>query len=77
MAPGIDGVETLRRIRRHKPDQAVILVSGYAHNDRIQAALRQGASQCLRKPYTVAKLGRAVYEALSPSELGTKVRRAR
>jgi PAS domain S-box-containing protein len=76
MAPGIDGLETLSRIRRQKPDQAVILVSGYAQNDRIQAALRQGASQCLRKPYTVTKLGRAVCEALSPGEMGTKVRRA-
>ncbi|MEJ2639854.1 MAG: PAS domain S-box protein [Desulfosarcinaceae bacterium] len=62
MAPGIDGLETLRRIRARDPEQAVILVSGYAQNDRIQAALGLGAAFCLRKPYTAARLGRAVYD---------------
>lgn len=60
MDPGIDGLETFRRIRAQDPDQAVILVSGYAQTERIQKALALGAALCLRKPYTVANIGRAV-----------------
>jgi PAS domain S-box-containing protein len=76
MTPGIDGLETLRRIREQNPDQAVILVSGYANTERVQEALKLGAGQCLRKPYTIDKLGRAVCEAFARTGLAATLRRA-
>jgi CheY-like chemotaxis protein len=64
MPPGMDGLETLRRIRARTPDQAVILVSGYAQTDRVHEALDLGGALYLRKPYTVAKLSQAVWTQL-------------
>lgn len=62
MAPGMDGLETFQRIQARVPGQRVILVSGYAQKERVSKALELGAAVCLRKPYTVAGLGRAVRE---------------
>jgi PAS domain S-box-containing protein len=60
MEPGIDGLETYRRIREHRPGQKAIIVSGYAETERVKEAQRLGAGQYLRKPYTLEKIAFAV-----------------
>ncbi len=64
MAPGIDGLETLRRILEIRPGQKAILVSGYSETDRVREALRLGAGAYIRKPYVLEKIGVAIRDAL-------------
>ncbi len=65
MGPGMNGLETYRRMLRMVPGQKAIIVSGFAEHGDIEAAHRLGAADFVRKPYTLARLGRAVREALS------------
>lgn len=64
MDPGIDGLETYRRIIRLRPGQKVIIASGYADPDLIKQAEELGVSVFLRKPYTLESLGLAVADTL-------------
>ncbi len=56
MDPGIDGLETYRRILSFKPDQKAIIASGYSEGRRVKQALRLGAGAYIRKPYTLSKI---------------------
>ncbi len=60
MAPGIDGLETYRRILSIRPRQRAVIVSGLAETEHVREARRLGAGTFVRKPYTVEKLVRAI-----------------
>lgn len=64
MDPGIDGLETYRRILENHPGQKAIIASGFSETDRVRATQRLGAGSYLRKPYTMEKLGLAVKREL-------------
>ena len=64
MDPGIDGLETYRKIREHRPGQKAIIVSGFAETDRVKEAQKLGAGQYLKKPYTLEKIAMAVRREL-------------
>ena len=64
MPPGIDGLETYRRILDRHPGQKDIIASGYAPSDRIKAMQEMGAGEYIRKPYTLEKIGLAVRREL-------------
>jgi DNA-binding NarL/FixJ family response regulator len=64
MTPGIDGLETYRRILRVNPRQKVIIVSGYAETQRVREAQRLGAGRYIRKPYMIKDIGIAIREEL-------------
>ena len=64
--PGIDGLETLRRLKRAHPDMPVILLSAHAPARTSADARRLGASDFLRKPFEPDALERCVSRALSP-----------
>jgi DNA-binding response OmpR family regulator len=51
--PGIDGVETLRRIREFYPALPVVLMSAYATEEQLIEAKRQGAETILTKPVDI------------------------
>ncbi len=65
MPPGMDGLETYRRILARHPDQKAVIASGFAENERVRAALELGAGLYIRKPFTLEKIGRAVKMALA------------
>jgi PAS domain S-box-containing protein len=65
MEPGIDGLETYRRILACRPGQKAIIASGFAASDRVQEAMKLGASGYIRKPYRLETLGTAVKKSLS------------
>jgi PAS domain S-box-containing protein len=64
MEPGIDGLETFRRMRSVKPGQKAIIASGYSETDRVVEAQRLGAGAYIRKPYTIEKIGAAIKREL-------------
>ncbi len=65
MDPGIDGLETYKKILDLRPAQRAIIASGFSESDRIRDARRLGAKTCIIKPYTLQKLALAVREELN------------
>lgn len=49
--PGFDGNEALRRIREINPIQCVIMLTAYATVDNAVQALKEGASDFIKKPF--------------------------
>jgi CheY-like chemotaxis protein len=62
--PGLDGLETLRRIKEHAPDAVVVMVTAFASIELAVDAMRLGASDFLRKPMTPETLRAAVAAAI-------------
>ncbi len=60
MDPGIDGLETYRRILEFRPGQKAVIVSGFSESERVKAAQRLGAGPYVRKPYLSCKIGPAI-----------------
>lgn len=49
--PGMDGTEALKRIRRINPIQSVIMLTAFATVDNAILALKEGASDFVKKPF--------------------------
>ena len=64
MEPGIDGLETYRRILEIHPDQQAVITSGFSESDRVQEARRLGAGIYIKKPYRLHTLAKAVKQVL-------------
>jgi len=64
MDPGIDGMETFRRIREIEPGQKAVIVSGFSETERVRKAQKMGAGTFVRKPYILEKIGVAVRHEL-------------
>ncbi len=64
MDPGIDGLETYRRVLEIHPRQKAIITSGFSESERVMEARRLGAGGYVKKPYLIEKLGLAVRQEL-------------
>lgn len=64
MDPGIDGLETYRRILKINPGQKAVIVSGFSETDRVRDAQEMGAGAFVRKPYILEKIGLAIRREL-------------
>ncbi len=64
MNPGIDGLETYKRILKLYPKQKAIIASGYSETERVREAQKLGAGAYIRKPYLMEKIGKAVKNEL-------------
>lgn len=64
MAPGMDGMETYRRILEIHPKQKAILVSGFTETDRVRKAQILGAGTYVKKPYVMETIGLAIRKEL-------------
>ena len=58
--PGMDGFETLRRVRTLKPDLKVLVLSMHADAEYVARAVREGANGYLLKDSAVQDLVRAI-----------------
>jgi PAS domain S-box-containing protein len=67
MQPGIDGLETFRRILAMRPGQKTIIASGYSESVQVREAQRLGAGAYIKKPYLLQTFGRAVRQELDRS----------
>lgn len=64
MAPGMDGLDTFKRVLSDNPSQRAIIVSGFSDSRRVREARKLGISAYVKKPYLLENIGVAVREAL-------------
>jgi signal transduction histidine kinase/ActR/RegA family two-component response regulator len=69
MSPGIDGLETYRRILRLHPGQKAVIASGFSETARVIETQKLGAGAYVQKPYTLEKIGMAIKEAIEDQKL--------
>ena len=60
MDPGMDGLETYKKILEYRPHQKAIIASGFSETWRVKEAQRLGAGAYVKKPYTIENIGQAV-----------------
>jgi PAS domain S-box-containing protein len=65
MTPGIDGLETYRRVLEINPKQKAILVSGFSETERVRKAQMLGAGAYVKKPYMMEKIGVAIRDEIA------------
>lgn len=65
MDPGINGLETYKRVLELHPRQKAIIASGYSETDLVHETQKLGAGQYLKKPYSLEHIGTAARTALS------------
>ncbi len=49
--PGMDGVETLEKLKRILPDAVVVMMSGYAVEEESRRAMDMGAQDFISRPF--------------------------
>ena len=64
MAPGIDGLETYKRIIELRPGQKVVIVSGYSETTDVKELQTLGGGKYIKKPYSLVGIGLAIREEL-------------
>lgn len=67
--PGIDGLETLRRIRENHPEQIVIMMSGHGTIETAVKATKLGAYDFIEKPLSLEKVLLCIQNAVKVGEL--------
>jgi UDP-3-O-[3-hydroxymyristoyl] N-acetylglucosamine deacetylase len=64
--PGMDGIETLKRIKEFKPELPVIMISGHATIATAMSATKLGAADFIEKPLDLNSTIHAIKAALEP-----------
>lgn len=54
--PQMDGIETLKEIKRIRPDTTVIMMTGYSVDDMVHKAVEEKASDIVYKPFEIDKI---------------------
>ena len=67
--PDLSGMEALERLRAERPDQPVVIITGYATIQTSIEAVRKGAFDYIPKPFTPEELSLAVHKALEDRRL--------
>ncbi|MDI6757579.1 MAG: response regulator [Endomicrobiia bacterium] len=62
--PGMDGIETLQKLKEIKPDINVIMITAYRDADKVVRAFRLGAYDCIFKPFDLKYLRTAIFAKL-------------
>ena len=75
--PGMDGLQTLEKLKQRLPDVPVVMLSGHGQARNIVEAMRRGASDFLRKPFEVEELELSFQKALEKRALKQEVERLR
>ena len=64
MDPGMDGLDTYKKILEMHSEQKAIIASGFSETDRAKKLQHLGAGAYIRKPFLLEKIGIAVKEEL-------------
>ncbi len=65
---GMDGIETLREIRRLDPKALVIIMTAYASTQTAIEAMKAGAYDYVLKPFEIQKVKQLIRDAIRSSE---------
>lgn len=65
--PGMDGVKTLKAIKKVSQQTPVVMMTGFAVGVEIGQALKLGAEDCLRKPFDIVEIMRVIEKVLKRS----------
>jgi DNA-binding NtrC family response regulator len=71
--PGIDGIETLKKIKEADPNTLSIIMTGYPTLESSIEALRCGAYDYVMKPFKLNELKSALKKALHESKLKKEI----
>jgi two-component system nitrogen regulation response regulator NtrX len=75
--PGIDGMETLRRLREFENCPMVVMISGHANIEAAVRSTKLGAFDFVEKPLSLEKIGLVIKNALEQVRLEEENRRLR
>jgi len=64
MDPGMDGLDTYKKVLELHPDQKAIIASGFSETDRAKEVQGLGAGAYIKKPFLLEKIGIAVKKEL-------------
>ncbi|MCW8858224.1 MAG: sigma-54 dependent transcriptional regulator [Deltaproteobacteria bacterium] len=67
--PGIDGLETLKKVKQIRPQQLVIMMSGHGSIETAVKATRLGAFDFIEKPLSLEKVLLSIQNAIKISQL--------
>lgn len=62
--PGLSGIEVLKRLAKERPEQRVVVFTGYANVETAREALKNGAFDYIPKPFTPEEILDVVKNAL-------------
>ena len=71
--PGMDGIQTLKEIKKTAPDALGIIMTGYPTVESSIEALRQGAHDYVVKPFKLNDLKSSVEKALGEQKLKVEI----
>ncbi|MBK3517395.1 sigma-54-dependent transcriptional regulator [Carboxylicivirga marina] len=60
MLPGMNGLDILQKVKKEYPNLEIIMISGYGDMDMVIQAMRQGASDFIRKPFQIMDIQLAI-----------------
>ncbi len=63
--PGIDGIETLREIKKEHPFLPVVIITGHGNIETAVTAIKHGAFDMIEKPLSIEKLIVSINNALN------------
>ena len=54
--PEMDGIQTLKEIKKVSPETVVVMMTGYSVDDMVQSAIDAKASDVIYKPFEIEKV---------------------
>ncbi len=66
--PGMNGLETIARLREMVPDAVILVVTGYITPDTMAGCSTVGAREFIRKPFLIHQLEEAVARHLERAQ---------
>ena len=65
MMPGINGVETFKKIKKLSPKTAVIMMTAFAVEELMREAMREGAYSMIHKPFDIPIMVKKIEDCFS------------
>jgi DNA-binding NtrC family response regulator len=72
--PGLSGIDTLKEIKKFKPDIEIIIITGYGTLNNAQEAIRFGAGDFISKPFNVADVISIVGKSFERRKFNLKIK---
>lgn len=67
--PGINGLETYKKIKEVEPNAHTIMMTGYSVEELIEQAMIEGVQDCLYKPFDIVEIMKIVEKVLEVKKL--------